>query len=208
LEPSELGVGASSGKWGSAIPEGGEKLTLLKLSLLHPVDLPRCSEHPEHLAEVEKAVSKVNNDCKDAVAKYIKHLWADSSASLRKSLEKKGLDLNDLDIQFMFTIPAVWHEDALARMKSAVESSDVLSFAGKSASVEYIPEPEAAARAVIPDLLKKHPLEVRRCSSSLALLISVLLPCCSELLSLTWSRRRALSVVLETNTSTRLTTPL
>jgi hypothetical protein len=154
-------------------------------------------------------VSKIHNGCQDAVSRYIKCLWADSSASLRETLKiRRGLDLNDLDIQFMFTVSAVWHEDALARMKSAVESSDVLSFAGKSASVEYIPEPEAAARAVIPDLLKKHPLEVRRCSSSLALLISVLLPCCSELLSLTWSRRRALSVVLETNTSTRLTTPL
>jgi hypothetical protein len=114
--------------------------------------LPRCAEHPEHLADVEKAVSKIHNGCQDAVSRYIKCLWADSSASLRETLKiRRGLDLNDLDIQFMFTVSAVWHEDALARMKSAVEGSDVLSFAGKSASVAYIPEPEAAARAVIPD---------------------------------------------------------
>lgn len=89
-------------------------------------------------------------------------------------------------------------------MKRAVETSGILSFAGKLASIDYIPEPEAAAIAIIPRVLKDRPLEVRPSSTAL----SRSCPTALMFQSLTWSRRHHLSSVPETDRSPRLATPL
>jgi hypothetical protein len=66
-----------------------------------------------------------------------------------------------MDVRFVFGVPAVWNEETILRMDQAVVHSGVPSFARKPASVDYIPEPEAAAIAVIPDLSQTNSLSVR-----------------------------------------------
>ncbi|KAK4234783.1 hypothetical protein C8A03DRAFT_37410 [Achaetomium macrosporum] len=133
------------------------------------VSLPRNPNHPERLAAVRGVLDKIHAATffpsgVDAVAEYIKRLWADVSEFLTKTL--KGISTLDFDpwnVRFVFGVRAVWQEDAVLRMKQAIEKSRILSLSGgRLASFDFVPEPEAAAIAVLPQLLQHRDLKLCR----------------------------------------------
>ncbi len=166
MEPSVLGNTDRPGSWGSGITEDEDKLTLFKLSLLHPDDLRQINEqHPERIAAVRDAFSKLDTAGKrgvDVVAEYLRRLWAAGKPQILAEIHRKGLTLAGVEIRFVFGIPAVWGEDAASRMKEAINKSHVLQLPGRlPASVSFIAEPEAAAIAVLPRAVQSGRLKVR-----------------------------------------------
>jgi hypothetical protein len=161
LQPSVLGV---TGSWGHGVAANEDKFTLFKLTLLHPDDLRQSyRETPEHLAAVQDALYKIDAANKlgiDVVKEYLSRLWAAAKPILLGKLAEEGLDFGDVDVRFVFGIPAVWDDQARSRMKKAIESSGLLASPGRPpAPFAFLPEPEAAAIALLPRLAANHDLQ-------------------------------------------------
>ncbi|KAK4149244.1 hypothetical protein C8A00DRAFT_38165 [Chaetomidium leptoderma] len=159
----DIGV---SGSWGTGISPGEETLSLLKLALLHPDNLQYDHrQYPDRVKAVVDILDKIREAGKTgvmAVAQYISCLWNEAQPHLARLLQYHHLGPGDVDVRFVFGIPAVWDEPTIMRMKEAIRQSRVCIVNGQPlpASTTFIPEPEAAAIAVIPDMAQRHGLEV------------------------------------------------
>lgn len=151
--------------WGSGIAAGEDKFTLFKLSLLHPDALRQGDQqHPERLATVRHAFAKLEAAGRggvDVVSDYLRRLWAAAGNQIHAEMRVRELEPADIDIRFVFGIPAVWGEDAVSRMKEAINNSCLLQLPGRlPASLSFIAEPEAAAIAVLPQMARGGGLKV------------------------------------------------
>ncbi|KAK3305068.1 uncharacterized protein B0T15DRAFT_188117 [Chaetomium strumarium] len=161
LVPSALGV---NGNWGNDIAAGEDKFTLFKLQLLHADDLLQSyRQTPEQLAFVRDALGKIEIASKtgvDVVAEYLRRLWASAADSLSRILRRKGLSLSDVDVRFVFGIPAVWRVGTRSRMEEAIQHSGLLELGDRPpAPLDFIAEPEAAAIATFPRLAPSYNLQ-------------------------------------------------
>jgi hypothetical protein len=86
----------------------------------------------------------------EVVAEYIRRFWADARRDLTRKLASMGLSPDTMNVHFAFSVPAVWQEDAVVRMREAVEASGVRLTSGAPADIDFVLEPEAAAIAVLP----------------------------------------------------------
>jgi hypothetical protein len=155
LEPSELGVSNRLESYGNGIDATEEKLSLLKLSLLHPDDLPRNPNHLDRVEDIQGVLTKIhakNITGVQALAEYVRRLWADGCSDLTQSLARQGLNAKNMNVRFVVGVPAVWQDDTVIRMRQAVEGSGVLFTNGKLATADFVPEPELAAMALLPRL--------------------------------------------------------
>jgi hypothetical protein len=163
LEPTELGNGKASETYGSGIAADEDKFTLLKLLMLDPEEL--CDpDHPQGYKVIQQAVEKTNTRYTgiDAVAEYIKRLWADGSQGVREYLEQVGqLQPKDVETLFVFGVPAVWKPRATENVRVAIARSGILAFGRRlAANLMFIDEPVAAALAVIPDMVRRGSVQV------------------------------------------------
>lgn len=164
LEPTELGVGEASETYGSGIAAGEDKFTLLKLLMLDPEEL-RDADNPQGYEVIQQAVDKTKTRYTgvEAVAEYIKRLWADASQGVKAYLALAGqLQPEDVETRFVFGVPALWKPEATEKMRLAIARSGILAF-GRSlaADLRFVDEPVAAAMAVIPNMARLGRVEVR-----------------------------------------------
>lgn len=162
------GGGAGGGPaWGDEVTaDDVARLSLLKLALLHPDAIQSANpEHPGRTATVRAEIDKIWATGKTgpgAIAEYIGRLLPDMVAQIQDYIGAFGLRLADLNVRFVFGIPAVWGNDAIARLRDAVEDSGILRLLdGRPAPMDFITEPEAAAMALVPGIARSHALQVR-----------------------------------------------
>lgn len=96
-----------------------------------------------------------------AAAKYLSSLWNGCEPQIAAAAGR--VSLRDMTVRIVFTIPATWREDVVARMRDAVLESRILNVGRGPAAMEFLAESEAAALAVLPRLS-----ESRRCKVLLA----------------------------------------
>ncbi|KAK4040412.1 hypothetical protein C8A01DRAFT_35555 [Parachaetomium inaequale] len=157
MQPSVLGITNRLGSWGSGIAPNEKRVILFKLALLHNDDLVRDHPHSDCLAAVREALGDIEDAGQtglSVVAEYMKRMWADGAQYLLHMLSAHGLVPNDVDICFVFGIPGVWSESSIVRMKEAIHQSGMLLFKGVPAPMGLTLEPEAAAMAINPGLIK------------------------------------------------------
>jgi hypothetical protein len=166
LELSTLGTSGRPGSWGTGIAADEDKLTLLKLALLHYDNLLRDhQQYPARPATAREAISQLSAAGKtsiEAVAQYLACLWADAQPHLSLLLQQQRLGPEDVHVRFVFGIPAVWDDSTVMRMKEAITQSRICAIDGipLPASMSFIAEPEAAAIAMIPGLAQRVGLQV------------------------------------------------
>lgn len=168
LQPTVLGTSAAGGPaWGNEVAaDNVARLALLKLALLHPDTIQSANpEFPGHIAAVKAEIDKIGTAGKTgpkAVAEYIACLRPSLTTRVQEYMGGLGLRPADVSVRFMFGIPAVWGNDAIARMREAIETSNILTFNdGCPAPMDFIAEPEAAALALVPEISRSHALQVR-----------------------------------------------
>ncbi len=167
LQATVLAGGCSGGiAWGDEVkPDDPTRLALLKLALLHPDAIRSANpEYPGRIAAVRSDVDRIGAAGKtapEAVAQYIGCLLPDLVGQISDAVADRGLQPADVSLRFVFGIPAVWGNDAVARMREAIEASGILMLAGCPAPMDLIAEPEAAAIALVPEIARSHALQVR-----------------------------------------------
>jgi hypothetical protein len=149
--------------WGTGVDDETPAVSLFKLSLIHVLGLPRNTELPDSIGFVRHIIDEMADMGKsgvDVVAKYLACLWADAKRVLDEQVRNRQIAAGDIDFCFMFGKPAVWLDETTNRMKRAIEESG-MTFVGKElAPWEFFDEPEAAALAVVPQLVKSLSLKV------------------------------------------------
>ena len=162
------GAGAGGGPaWGDEVTaDDVARLSLLKLALLHPDAIQSANpEYPGRTATVRAEIDKIwaaGKTGPGATAEYIGRLLPDIFAQVQGKIGAFGLRFADLSVRFVFGIPAVWGNDAIARLRDAVEDSDILRLLdGRPAPMDFMTEPEAAAIALVPAIASTHALQVR-----------------------------------------------
>ena len=168
MQPTVLGSGGGGGPaWGNQIAaDNVAKLALVKLALLHPDTIQSANpEYPGHIATVKAEIDKISAAGKTgpmAVAEYLACLRPDLTHQVQEAMEAFGLRPADVSVRFVFGIPAVWGNDAMARMREAIEASGILTLAdGRPAPMDFIAEPGAAALALVPKIARSSALQVR-----------------------------------------------
>lgn len=150
--PTILAADPNAAEWGPFIRPGAQTLTLLKLTLPHEEDLPDHPAHSSNLDEVREAIRVIRHVAGmkgvSVVAKYLSCLW---NACKSRIAEEYTLS-EDMTIRIVFTIPATWREDAIARMRDAILASGILNIGRSLANMEFLTESEAAALSVLPRL--------------------------------------------------------
>lgn len=154
--PSQIAYKAENQKpalekdvWGYEIPPGAKrccwtKLLLDKTAGATEFDDPRLSD----LSEWTGLPIPKEKTAEDVVADYLTHLYRHCMHSLEQRMTQEILKLTP--IEFWFTMPAIWSDDAqLATMEAAKRAGF-----GKSSKREYdtismIREPEAAALSAL-----------------------------------------------------------
>jgi len=163
--PSTLSADPNALQWGPFIPPGARTLRLLKLCLPHEEDLPDHPDHSTNLDEVREAIRVIRHVAGmrgfSAAAKYLSSLWNGCEPQIAAAAGR--VSLRDMTVRIVFTIPATWREDVVARMRDAVLESRILNVGRGPAAMEFLAESEAAALAVLPRLS-----ESRRCKVLLA----------------------------------------
>jgi hypothetical protein len=169
LQPSILGITDDDdddlNNWGTGVKDKTPAFSLFKLSLIHVHDLPQNTELPDSIRFVRQIIDEMTDMGKTGtgvVAKYLACLWADAKRVLDEQVRIRQIDAGDIDFCFMFGSPAVWLDETTIRMKRAIEESRMTFVDGKLAPWEFIDEPEAAALAVVPPLVKSLSLKVCR----------------------------------------------
>jgi hypothetical protein len=164
--PTTLGTDPNADHWGPFIPPGAETLRLLKLSLPHDDDLPDHPDHSGNLDAVREEIGKIRDVAGmkgvAAAAKYIESLWNGCKGEVAR--RAAPVSLKDMAVRIVFTFPATWRDDALARMRDAILASGILNIGRGPAAMEFLTEAEATALAVLPKVT-----ESRRCKVPLAL---------------------------------------
>ncbi|OIW33117.1 hypothetical protein CONLIGDRAFT_162978 [Coniochaeta ligniaria NRRL 30616] len=151
--PSTLSADPNAPQWGPYIPPGAQTLRLLKLALPNEDDLPGDPNHSRNLEEVREAMRMIRYTAGmkgvSATAKYLSSFWNACESGIEAA---EHVTLKDMDVRVLFTYPASWRHDARFRMRDAVLASGILNAGRSPATMELLPESEAAALAVLPGL--------------------------------------------------------
>ena len=162
MEPTELGIGVDSETYGRGIAADEDRLTLLKLWAMDPTELHDLLGPGRHGIIQQTLEENANHGSEiDALAAYIKRLWADGFKGVEDFLP--GLiGLQFVETRFIFGVPAIWKQGSIDRMEQAIDRSGILAAdGGERATLDFVHEPLAAAMAIIPDIPRGERPQVR-----------------------------------------------
>ncbi|KAI0381746.1 hypothetical protein F5Y04DRAFT_288292 [Hypomontagnella monticulosa] len=134
--------------WG--IQEAGTKnvISWFKLLLMNSEDLEPAIRYCEHIFNALMAMQESNKMASELVGDYLKGLLAHAYSCIRRETGDNYVDTKP--IHLIFTVPAIWKESAIQRMKDAIEHSGALGPRPNgipATTYKFITEPEAAALA-------------------------------------------------------------
>lgn len=129
--------------WGFDIPPEAERLRCIKLLL------DRSKSLPDYVSasELQDQLKRNRKDAETAASDYLTELWKHGKQQLE---ERYGETMvKDTEIQFIFTVPAVWSDSAKDATRRAAQR------AGIGPNLTLISEPEAAVMYTLKTMPRK-----------------------------------------------------
>ena len=130
-----------------------EPFTWFKLLLEEPRNVPDYDndESDSELATLKKLMAKYHKSADDITADYLQCIWAYTKEQLKRNIPNFQ---NEFAVRVILTIPAVWTPDTTKRVK------ELAIRAGLPVDIVLLPEPEAAAVAVLEGATQRARLKV------------------------------------------------
>ncbi|KAK1764987.1 hypothetical protein QBC33DRAFT_561270 [Phialemonium atrogriseum] len=119
----------------------------IKLFLLHEGDWPPHALGSPILRKAAGAARSLSMGPVRLTTAYLEHLWDKVRGFIARKLCLSPEEFRGLCMRVIFTVPAVWPEDALRRMEAAIRASGILDSTRES-SFTFMREPAAAADTV------------------------------------------------------------
>ncbi|KAK7731894.1 hypothetical protein SLS63_005191 [Diaporthe eres] len=140
--------------WGYDDPNGeANTLEWFKLALVPNEDLPPGLWKSTKLIETRDKMRDLKIDATQAMAQYMEKIWTHALHEIKESIGSRDFDSTPL--QAVITIPAIWGNQAIDKMKTAAASSIMQSRPAGLTTYEFLSEPEAAVQAYAKKLQRK-----------------------------------------------------
>ena len=144
--------------WGYGVGED-EAVEWFKLLLLDDLDMDEKQRNSAQINKAKNLLKKANKTPVQAVADYLRLLWAHGVSSIEKAFGEAALE--GLPYQVVCTVPAVWTNKAVNKMREAAKGAGILKHRDAGETVlRFVSEPEAAALATFEDLKNRPNFQV------------------------------------------------
>ncbi|KAF3051884.1 hypothetical protein E8E11_011099 [Didymella keratinophila] len=140
--------------WGYGVGDQ-EAVEWFKLLLLDDSDMDYKQKTSPQILKAKAMLQKANKTAVEAVTDFLRLLWAHAVANIEKQAGEEFV--NGLSFKVVCTVPAIWRNDAISKMREAAKVAGILEtrLAGET-TLSFVSEPEAAAIATFEDL-KRYP---------------------------------------------------
>ncbi|KAJ4406589.1 hypothetical protein N0V91_004532 [Didymella pomorum] len=144
--------------WGYGVGDD-EAVEWFKLLLLDDADMDDKQRNSPQIRKAKALLRKANKTPVQAVADYLRLLWAHAIANIEKAFGEAALE--GLPYQVVCTVPAVWTTKAVNMMREAAKRAGILErrLAGETV-LRFVSEPEAAALATFEDLKNRPNFQI------------------------------------------------
>lgn len=145
--------------WGYGVSDNQEAIEWFKLLLLDDSDMDEKQKKSPHILKARSLLEKANKTPVQAVSDYLRLLWDHAITNIRK---EAGEDfLRGLPFRVVCTVPAIWGNKAIGRMRQAASEAGILDYrtAIGETKLFFVSEPEAAALATFNNLQKRPNLQ-------------------------------------------------
>jgi hypothetical protein len=144
--------------WGYGVGDD-EAVEWFKLLLLDDSDMDDKESNSPQLKKARSLLRKANKTPLQAIADYLRLLWAHAISNIEKAFGEAALE--GLPFQVVCTVPAVWTTKAVGKMREAAERAGILEdrLAGQT-TLNFVSEPEAAALATFDDLKNRPNFQI------------------------------------------------
>jgi molecular chaperone DnaK (HSP70) len=139
--------------WGYGIGDA-EAAEWFKLLLLDEEDMDRRQRQSPQIRRARLLLQRAGKSPVQAVADYLRLLWAHAIGNITKDLGESAVE--GLPFRIVLTVPAVWTQKAVSRMRQAADGAGILCrrTIGET-TLHFVSEPEAAALATFDDLKER-----------------------------------------------------
>lgn len=145
--------------WGYTAPAAESSVKWFKLCLLDRNDIPEYLRDSQLLQNAKSSLEKSNTHVVDAISDYLRELWEYTLGCIERAEGESMVALSAFRV--VVTLPAIWPAYAQYRMKEAIEKADILSSRNVGGTtLEFVPEPEAAALATLRDMSDRTDVKV------------------------------------------------
>lgn len=136
--------------WGYGIGNT-EAAEWFKLLLLDEGDMDEEKKKSPQIKRARTLLQRAGKSPVQAVADYLRLLWTHAIQNIEKDFGEATVE--GLPFRVVLTVPAVWTQRAVNRMRQAAKEAGILwhRLAGKT-TLDFVSEPEAAALATFDDL--------------------------------------------------------
>jgi hypothetical protein len=136
--------------WGYGINDT-EAIEWFKLLLLDEKDMDKKTRKSPQIKKAQSLLQKAGKSPVQAVADYLRLLWAHAIENIGRDFGEATIE--GLPFRVVLTVPAVWTQQAVSRMRQAAKRAGILSHrtVGET-TLHFVSEPEAAALATFEDL--------------------------------------------------------
>jgi hypothetical protein len=130
-----------------------------KLLLLDDSDMGDKQQNSPQIMKAKSSLAKANKTPVQAVGDFLQLLWAHAIANIEKAFGEVALE--GLPFEVVCTVPAVWTNQAVNKMREAAKRAGILEhrLAGET-TLRFVSEPEAAALATFEDLKNRPNFQV------------------------------------------------
>lgn len=139
--------------WGYQDPDGARILEWFKLALVPTEQLPPHLRDSTKLQQTKMDMQKLGIDATTVMAQYIDRIATHALREIKESIGARDFESTPLHI--VITLPAIWGNQEVEKMKSAAASSILQSRPGGLTTYEFLSEPEAAVQSYAKKLQRK-----------------------------------------------------
>ncbi|KAB5542554.1 hypothetical protein GE09DRAFT_1244906 [Coniochaeta sp. 2T2.1] len=148
--PTELYYDENRVLWGYSIPADAEPLRWFKLLLLRDCDLTPEMRRSGILARATALLTEKNKTAVEVIGDYLRGLWKHVTTTIERARSKSVIDA--LKFHVVITVPAIWPDYARKDMMDAARKAGIFDYRpGGNTTLDFAPEPEAAALATLWD---------------------------------------------------------
>lgn len=146
--------------WGYKIDTGKHQISWFKLRLSQTASEKLQHDQPQRYKRLETLLEIHDKEPVEVVADYLRCLWSHATENIQSKI---GRDLwNNVQLNIVLTVPAIWDHQAQQLTKKAAEMAGLLERPGTF--FELIGEPEAAALSVFDEMKWQKERHIQVCS--------------------------------------------
>jgi len=144
--------------WGYGV-EDENAAEWFKLLLLDDDDMDEEQGTSAQILRAKSLLLEAGKTPVQAVGDYLRLLWQHAVSNMERKFGEATVD--GLAFKVVCTVPAVWNNEAVGRMRKAAKSAGIMKpRAAGATTLNFVSEPEAAALATFEDLKVRPNLKV------------------------------------------------